>query len=1460
MNSKFIYWCAFITLVFLCLPVTTLAADNPVGVAYRGHIQDVGDYPADGSWVDSPAIIGTEGQSKRIEGFEIKLTGEIPAGMEMRYNVHVQNKGWLYDENDSANWPKDGDYAGTRGESLRIEAVKIVLTDSDGKPVPGYSVQYRGHVQNVGDLPADESQWIKDGDQLGTVGSSLRLEALLVKVTKNQTDLTAYQALLTAIGKSAETDYTAASWGTLQKALTDNAVTADNSQLEVNKATTAIQKAVDGLAKKAAAVVYDTAGTYGPETGTEVIDGDVIVKADGITLRNLHINGDLTIGADQVAEKTEESAADTINADQITQETTGSITTELENLYIEYFTRLSAGTGVGISGSPSQAFSFSLPGGTQFTATTPGGGTGTGAPMQITAGSSGGSPGGVSIGGAIGSLSLQTPGTQLSLAPGCQVQLLSLQSGALNCGILTPPTAVIQSAVVQAPGAIFSGPGAIQHADIRANGAIFATRPGAFTVAPGVTAQPSMPAPPNSGGDGGGGGYTPTQSQPVISPSGAVAFPTTVTISSQGADAIYYTTDGSNPTTAGAQNTTKVVGGSAEISVTSNITLKVVATRSGYYDSAIASATFTQAASADLTGIALSTTTDNFTFTPATYNYPSVTVPYDTQSINITPSGSGSITVDGKTTANGMPSEPIVVSFKVEKIIEVVTKEQGKAPKTYTIKVTPGVGSFTPSQNPVTFSPTDGAMTFPATVALSSIEAEAIYYTTDGSDPSTVAGATNTIVKTGTTATITIDQAMTVKAIATRAGYLNSGVTSATYTLPASADLTGIGLNVPAENFVFSATTYNYPNVTVANDVEGITVTPSGSGVIKVADTTVASGASLTIPVSYKTETTITIVNQEQGKTAKTYTIKVTPSSGVVIPKVTTQNTTFTATTTSLDLNTSGIFGIKPGTSGVLSNVVFASNNTSMIASGYTGDGKIPILKDGTVTLTFATASVILGESTYNNISLNNVVIVVRSSANLAKVNSGTGTVDDYAKAGITGVVAGNLSGINHAVAAARTAASGVDLDQTAIQNLVAGYLDGANNFTLALEKNYSKMQNDAFNLSITNAKDSYGNLLSGVKDIAITLTSNQSDLNCGTKVTFANGTATVPLSLSQIGAHTLTVAINGGSASPILPVTVYSKLSFSSANTVSGYAAANGPVVVIPPDNQGTPVTAIGDGVFAKTDIELWDVNVTSITAVTIPASVTAIGASAFKNCKNLTTVTFTGTSALQTIGANAFNSCWTLTPFEIPASVTTIGDGAFNVCSAFSTVTFAADSQLSTIGEGAFQGCKMTTIHIPEKLETIGINAFDGCSTLTNVTFAENSNLLTIGKSAFFNCSLTTIQIPAKVTTIGTNAFHNNALTGTLTIPNSVTSIGADAFSINNLTELLIQGDGNLVIMEGAFNPSSEEKNNPISKITIPAGVTIDSTANTMGKNDGGLITAYTAGGAGTYTYNPNTSIWSK
>lgn len=48
-------------------------------------------------------------------------------------------------------------------------------------------------------------------------------------------------------------------------------------------------------AMKVVNIVYDKAGTYGPSSGSETVDSNVTVKADGVVLQNLRIKGDLVI-------------------------------------------------------------------------------------------------------------------------------------------------------------------------------------------------------------------------------------------------------------------------------------------------------------------------------------------------------------------------------------------------------------------------------------------------------------------------------------------------------------------------------------------------------------------------------------------------------------------------------------------------------------------------------------------------------------------------------------------------------------------------------------------------------------------------------------------------------------------------------------------------------------------------------------------------------------------------------------------------------------------------------------------------------------------------------------------------------------------------------------------------------------------------------------------------------------
>ena len=191
------------------------------------------------------------------------------------------------------------------------------------------------------------------------------------------------------------------------------------------------------------------------------------------------------------------------------------------------------------------------------------------------------------------------------------------------------------------------------------------------------------------------------------------------------------------------------------------------------------------------------------------------------------------------------------------------------------------------------------------------------------------------------------------------------------------------------------------------------------------------------------------------------------------------------------------------------------------------------------------------------------------------------------------------------------------------------------------------------------------------------------------------------------------------------------------------------------------------------------------SLISIDIPANVETIGTAVFWGCSSLTTVTFEKGSQLKTIGGGssyygAFSDCTALTSIEIPASVETIGASAFKGCSKLATVTFEKESQLKTIGggsysSGAFSDCTaLTSIEIPASVETIEAAAFKGCSSLATVTFENGSQLKTIGGGssyygAFSYCTaLTSIEIPASVETIEASAFHHCSSLATVTFEN--------------------------------------------------------------------------------------------
>ena len=247
---------------------------------------------------------------------------------------------------------------------------------------------------------------------------------------------------------------------------------------------------------------------------------------------------------------------------------------------------------------------------------------------------------------------------------------------------------------------------------------------------------------------------------------------------------------------------------------------------------------------------------------------------------------------------------------------------------------------------------------------------------------------------------------------------------------------------------------------------------------------------------------------------------------------------------------------------------------------------------------------------------------------------------------------------------------------------------------------------------------------------------------------------------------------------------------------------------------------------------------NCSSMTGnLAFPLSIQSVGQYAFANCG------FTGNLNLRnmkTIGAYAFSNV----PFNsngltIPASVTEIGAGAFSGCFQGGTLTINANltsvpnyafsycgftgslnipSTVTSIGESAFYGTHFSgLLNIPEGVTSIGSYAFYDCTGFTG-SLTINENIASIGEGAFYgctgfttlnynaiNCSLpasywdgwlsgcsamTSLNIGENVQIIPDYAFRGNnvTFTGELVIPGSVTMIGNGAFVNNNFSSITV------------------------------------------------------------------------
>lgn len=222
-----------------------------------------------------------------------------------------------------------------------------------------------------------------------------------------------------------------------------------------------------------------------------------------------------------------------------------------------------------------------------------------------------------------------------------------------------------------------------------------------------------------------------------------------------------------------------------------------------------------------------------------------------------------------------------------------------------------------------------------------------------------------------------------------------------------------------------------------------------------------------------------------------------------------------------------------------------------------------------------------------------------------------------------------------------------------------------------------------------------------------------------------------------------------------------------------------NDAVVNIPSEINGTPVTTIGNAAFRDS----------SVTSVTIPASVTEIGANAFAGCTNLTSVTYggdwsnltiqSGNPAVEDAAKDAANE--QLFDFEFILNNTAVVVISYKGTAADVTIPSRYKGKPVTVIDPVafYNNSAVTSVTIPDSVTAIPDYAFGFCSQLTNISIPNSVTF--IGFSAFNSCtSLKSITLPSSLSTIQSYAFYNCGNLKTIRIPVSVTSIGNCAFDV--------------------------------------------------------------------------------
>ena len=215
----------------------------------------------------------------------------------------------------------------------------------------------------------------------------------------------------------------------------------------------------------------------------------------------------------------------------------------------------------------------------------------------------------------------------------------------------------------------------------------------------------------------------------------------------------------------------------------------------------------------------------------------------------------------------------------------------------------------------------------------------------------------------------------------------------------------------------------------------------------------------------------------------------------------------------------------------------------------------------------------------------------------------------------------------------------------------------------------------------------------------------------------------------------------------------------------------------------------------------------------VSFGARITSIPALILKDRKSLGTVFFS--SAVTSIGGEAFSGCTNLTEMSSIENVMRIDSSAFYNCYRIPFGDLVLDG-VESIGKRAFVGCNINSVRIGDKLNELWPCAFESCGNLKSIEIIGNGScrFVNVFEGVFSNCgalesvvlgdgitewtsynpsvfpgcyALKEVSFGAQIKTIPSGVLKDRKSLRSVTFSSAVTSIGGEAFSgCTNLTEI--------------------------------------------------------------------------